>query len=104
MAEWIDIGHGFSYSFIGWAPDRDIPANAERFKDIPDIPRVGALIKCPHETEGMIYFDTPEVREVFAHGPFWTVISYKPLHVEPSILRRECQCHGFIRDDKWIPA
>ena len=36
-------------------------------------------------------------------GIHWELHSLSPLHVEPSI-RCSCGEHGFIRDDKWVPA
>jgi len=38
------------------------------------------------------------------HGPHaWTVESWEPLTISPSLL---CKCgdHGFIREGKWVPA
>lgn len=98
----IDLGSGFSMTIHGWSPDRSIPANAERYKDIPDIPRSGALIYCPHGRAG-ITFDVPGVAEVFGE-PRWTVEQWEPLTISPSILAKTCGCHGFIREGKWVSA
>ena len=37
-------------------------------------------------------------------GPLWDVISYEPFHIEPSLLCRSCNHHGFIRNGSWVPA
>lgn len=34
----------------------------------------------------------------------WTLESWEPLTVSPSLLCLDCQAHGFIRDGKWIPV
>lgn len=42
-------------------------------------------------------------------GPGWTSartidhqhISFDPLHIEPSLLCKDCGWHGFIRDGQW---
>lgn len=34
----------------------------------------------------------------------WDVISLDSLHIEPSLLCRVCQEHGWIRAGAWIPA
>jgi hypothetical protein len=37
-------------------------------------------------------------------GTTWTVNSYDPLDLHPSILHPDCGFHGFIRQGKWVPA
>lgn len=102
MSEEIDLGSGYSARWLGWHPDRAIQANAERYKDVPDIEKACLLIICPHG-EGGIHVDTPEVRTVFGDH-VWQVESWEPLTLSPSIHRLECGCHGHIRENKWIPA
>lgn len=34
----------------------------------------------------------------------WKLESEHPLTISPSLLCRACQCHGFIRDGKWVPV
>lgn len=53
--------------------------------------------------------DVPEERTV--SGPWevagtsaHTLVSRDPLHLEPSLLWRCCNLHGFVRDGVWIPA
>jgi hypothetical protein len=103
LANEIDLGSGYSAYWIGWHPDRSIPANNERYKDIPDIPHAVLMVECPHGKAGL-RVDRPEIRKVFPDGPFWTIESEVPLTLSPSILRTNCGCHGFIRQGKWVPA
>lgn len=54
---------------------------------------------------GSVRLDTPEAREAYQlPGPFWTVVQWDPLTLEPSLLCRFCGNHGFIRDGRWVPA
>ena len=109
MSNWIDLGHDHAYSYSQWAPDRELNP---QYDGIPDIPRCGVLVHhfkpgTTHECMGFIYFNTPEVRAMRSitndQYPMWDLLSYEPLHVEPSLA---CVCgdHGFIRDGKWVPA
>lgn len=51
---------------------------------------------------GFVTFDTPEAREVTTpQAPKWTVESWAPLTLSPSLLCRICGHHGFIRQDRW---
>lgn len=34
----------------------------------------------------------------------WTLESWEPLTVSPSLLCMGCGAHGFIREGKWVPA
>lgn len=38
------------------------------------------------------------------HGDKWTVNSYDPLDLSPSLLCTICGSHGFIREGKWVDA
>lgn len=71
-----------------------------------DGPRVG-LIESHRSPEGrecggQVLFDVPENKDL-RPGPRWTVESWSPLTLSPSIL---CSCghHGWIREGQWIPA
>lgn len=98
----LDFGSGYTGRWLGWHPDRAIPANAERFSGVPDIERCCLLLSCPHG-DGGIHVDAPGVKEVFGDH-VWTVESWEPLTLSPSILRTECGCHGYIREGRWVPA
>lgn len=104
----IDLGGGYYLKFFSWEPDRDIKANARRYFGIPNVEKIGAHITCPHGNAGGIMFKQDDPRyssEVFLSDVWWDLISWEPLHVEPSIqfLSPPC-CHGFIREGKWVNA
>jgi hypothetical protein len=98
--EIIDLGNGYSYRWIGWYPDRTIESNAVRYKDHPDLEKACILLTCPHG-EGAVDTHPPEYNEVF-HKEGWTVVSWEPLTLTPSIHRLECGCHGYITEGKWV--
>ena len=100
MTEEIDLGLGYSYSFIGWAPDRTLNP---QYEGIPDVDRYGIIIRCPHG-EGAVTFAGNVQQKIEPGHPSWTVVSFEPLTISPSVHRTECGCHGFIRDGKWVPA
>jgi hypothetical protein len=101
----IDIGHGHFMRYFSWSPDR---ALNPQYDGIPDIPKCGAAIGhvAPNGAKCMsaIHFDTPEVRAVFDKCNVWTVESWEPLTVSPSLLCMRCGDHGFIKNGKWVPA
>jgi hypothetical protein len=99
----IDLGSDHSITIAVWDPDLKLNPMAEKYR--ADLP-----LKCTglvtHKTpdgkncDGAITFDSPIAREVF-DGPFWTVESWDPLTLSPSLL---CHCgdHGFIKHGKWV--
>jgi hypothetical protein len=111
MSADIDLGDGHALSFADWDPDLDLNP---QYRDIADqLPaRVSAIVR--HQLpgvnpgtqggycEGSITFDTPAARAHFS-GPYWTVESWDPLTLSPSLL---CHCgdHGFVRDGRWVRA
>jgi hypothetical protein len=101
----IDLGHGHVIRYADWDPDLDLnPQYAHLSGQLPA--RVSAIVthKTPDggECEGIITFDTPVARAQFT-GPFWTVESWEPLTLSPSLA---CHCgdHGFIRQGRWVTA
>lgn len=48
---------------------------------------------------GTVNFDIPEM-EGFPQAK-WQVVSQEPLTLSPSILRRDCGLHGYIRNGRW---
>jgi hypothetical protein len=102
----LDLGHGHTLRYMGWAPDRTIEANRVRFEGYPDVERWGAILAHTDPTgrpcEGMVTFDG-EIQQALSKSPKWTVESWDPLTLSPSVL---CSCgdHGFIRDGRWVPA
>lgn len=109
----IDLGDGHLLSYVGWNPDRDINP---QYEGIPDIERCGATIYHLNPQgkpcQGFVHFDTPDVQRVFAGANMWTVMSWEPLTLTPSILCKSCYppgappCgdHGFIENGKWRRA
>lgn len=116
----IDLGHGHTMRYFRWAPDNN-KANREHYGvPLPRVPKAGAIITHPvfdktemekyrryrngDECFSAIFFDLPEVRTMRPDGNFWTVDSWEPLTLSPSILCLICRDHGFIREGKWVPA
>lgn len=98
-----DIGHGFSFSFASWAPDRSIPANNERYAEIPDVERICIILKCPHGKDGVVHLDRGEIyKSIFKNTEWWTVLQEEPLTLDPSI-DTGC-CHGHIVNGRWVPC
>lgn len=105
MTNRIDLGSDHSIEVGVWDPDLDL--NPELRPLASQFPaKVSAIVRhlTPGgaECEGAITFDVPLARQHFS-GPFWTVDSWDPLTLRPSLL---CHCgdHGFIRDGKWVSA
>lgn len=107
----IDLGGGHKLRYTSWTPDRELNP---QYADDPDVPRWGAILvhpAGPHpmmlnpsgECEGAITFDGPMQRKLAPDTPRWTVVSWEPLTLSPSIL---CACgvHGHIREGRWVPA
>lgn len=117
--ERIDLGHGFSYSFFSWSPDRELNP---QYEGVADVEHAGVILffKDPADASdaepysvGGPWFDTPETRAIpgFPKRNFWTLVSEEPLHLEPSIQtyayvegEHVPEHHGFIREGRWVPA
>lgn len=103
-AKTIDLGLGHTLRFTVWKPDRELNP---QFDGIPDADPIGAIIshaKPDGSTcEGSILFDCDASRMAFVGQDRWTVESWEPLTLSPSLL---CSCgdHGFVREGKWVPA
>lgn len=112
-AEPLDLGHGHTLRFTCWAPDR---ALNPQYAGLPDVERWGAVVghpvgphpivpaaKSSGYCEGAITFDGEVQRQLVPDRARWTVESWDPLTVAPSLL---CACgdHGFIRDGRWLSA
>ena len=101
----IELGSSHSITIAVWDPDLTLNPNAEQYRESLPLKCSGIVgHKTPQGTncEGVITFDSPIAREVF-DGPFWTVESWDPLTLSPSLL---CHCgdHGFIRQGRWVSA
>lgn len=51
---------------------------------------------------GYVPFDVAS--EIRTGGDHWTIESWDPLTLSPSLLCRTCGNHGFIRRGVWVPA
>jgi len=106
MSEPIDLGGGHTLRYTAWAPDRDLNP---QYAGIPDVERFGAIESHPRpdgqgQCEGAVTFDGPAQRQLRPNAPRWTVESWEPLTLSPSILCKLCGNHGYIREGRWIPA
>lgn len=86
-AEGLDLGHGVRIEWSSWA-DHD-KVGFHETHDRPD--GTGRCIG------GRVLFDLPGVREAFPDHPLWTVESWEPLTLSPSLLCRSCGNHGWVR-------
>jgi hypothetical protein len=100
----LDLGHGHTVDFTSWRPERAI---TPEYDHLPDVERYGLLIKHSNPQGnpcmGSVVFDSPTFRELHPGKTGWTVESWVPLTLSPSIL---CSCgdHGWIREGYWVPA
>jgi hypothetical protein len=111
VADWDDIGSDHRIRYYGWAPDRDLNP---QYADRPDIEKLGAQIAHPSRPDaqcwlpdyeggvGGVMFDIPGAEHF--PGAKWQLVSWEPLHIEPSVLCRACGDHGYIRDGRWVAA
>lgn len=105
MGPIIDLGHDHFLRFTAWKPDRNLNP---QFDGIPDVEKCGAIIDHPHKKDGSqcsgsILFKVDGLEKVFQDRHCWTVESWEPLTLSPSI---QCACgdHGFIKAGRWIPS
>lgn len=108
MSNVLDLGSGVKLTFTSWAPDRDLNP---QYAGIPDVERYGAILEHPlapgvtgpGPCVGGLTFENEVSRKLQPAHPRWTVQSWDPLTITPSVL---CACgfHGFITAGKWVPA
>lgn len=120
----LDLGDGHTLRYFGWSPDLDLNPQYQGIAGIP-VEKAGASIghyrpdDPTRYCEGGVTFDIPQMRAVNPDGVFWTVESWDPLTLSPSLLCKaplfddvthkpipntECGDHGFIREGKWVRA
>lgn len=103
----IDLGHQHFLQWVGWSPDRELNP---QYDGIPDVEKYGAILyhfkQDGSECMGSIHFTGDVQRKIEPAHPSWTVDSWEPLTISPSVLCRAegCGDHGFIREGKWVPA
>lgn len=105
MKNELNLGHGHFLRYVSWTPDRDLNPQVSH---LPDVERWGAILRHPHsvtgsDCEGMLTFHGPVQQELEPNRPKWTVESWEPLTLSPSVL---CGCgdHGFVRNGIWEPC
>ena len=95
----VDLGHGHTLEFVAWKPDADPnPRYTGRY---------GAHVhhRTPDGRNCVGFVAFAGLPEQIAPGPpTWTVESWEPLTLSPSLLCRACGDHGFIRAGRWEPA
>lgn len=96
----IDLGHDHKLRFACWDPDRELNP---QYDSIPAVEKYGAIID-HGECSSFVTFDGEVSRKLEPDRPRWTVESWDPLTISPSVLCRRCGDHGFIRNGKWVPA
>lgn len=87
-----DLGHGVQIVRWGTNAEGDVIGLEETH------PRNDDGKPC----SGYVVLDVPENPN--RQHPMWTVESWAPLTLSPSLLCRACQNHGFIRGGQWVPA
>lgn len=105
MSAVLELGDDHTIEIVVWDPDLSLNPQYNKYWGMFPM-KCSGIVK--HKTpsgeycEGAITFDGPVLREVF-NGPFWTVESWEPLTLTPS-LRCHCGDHGFITNGKWVRA
>lgn len=107
MADELDLGSEHRLQFYGWNPSG---ARGEQSAEWPAVERLGALISHPdardpeHRCEGSLVFDVPGSEHHAAPDDRWTVVSWEPLELAPSVLCPVCGDHGYVRAGRWEAA
>jgi hypothetical protein len=102
----IDLGYDVFLRFIRWHPDRDLNP---QYDGIPDVEKYGANIRHAKpdgsECNGFVTFASDVQRRIEPNcANTWTVESWEPLTLSPSVLCTMCGHHGFVREGRWVPA
>jgi hypothetical protein len=97
MPDVLEIGEGRTLRFF----DNDAGDIVGAFETHPRLMANGPYpVGSP--CEGAIHFDVPEAGIV--RRPKWTVESWEPLTLSPSVLCRGCGNHGWVKQGKWVAA
>ena len=102
----VDAGDDHYLRFTQWSPDR---ALNPQYDGIPDVEKWGATVwhlkPSGEPCMSAIDFDGPVQRQM-GTKVMWTVESWEPLTLSPSLLctAEGCGDHGFIRQGRWVIA
>lgn len=107
----LDLGGGYTARWVGWHPERDINPGLEH---LPDVDRYALSFRHPDprrpgEFHTSMVTLAGEVQAALQPDlPVWTVHSWDPLTLTPSILctlgKGGCGVHGYITEGRWVPA
>ena len=95
----IDLGEGRSVKFFT-VDGVNIVGATEEHPSAKDT----SVHKAGEACAGGVYFDVPELPAGWKPLQRWTVESWNPLTLSPSVLCTLCGNHGFIRESKWVLA
>lgn len=102
----LDLGDGVGLYWVGFDPDLGLNPQFEALAEQLPVERWGASLTHAgpdgEPCEGMVTFDGP-VQQAVGALKCWTVESWDPLTLSPSILC-DCGWHGFIQEGRWVPA
>ncbi len=91
-----------------WLRWLSLSNDAAEVAGIPPTDRFGALVLHRNPTTGErcmggVRFPSETQRLVDPHSATWTVESWEPLTLSPSLLH-SCGDHGFVRAGRWVAA
>jgi hypothetical protein len=102
-----DLGSGHTAEKFGWWPERDLNP---QYDGMPDVEWAGVTIahpdlRDPSKTcKSALTFDLPSCEHLADPEHRWTVVSFDPLTITPSVLCRTCGDHGYITEGRWVAA
>lgn len=64
----------------------------------------GHLQELDSDCQGAVFFNVQGVPPSVRDRQLWTVVSWQPLELSPSLHCLTCGNHGWIKGGKWIPA
>lgn len=89
----LDLGHGVQLEILAASGRQEARFDYTH-------PRPDGAGRCA----GGGWLDTPGIEPEFPESPHWTVESWEPITLSPSLLCGACGHHGFVREDRWVPA